>query len=57
MRCKIVDWAGNEVYPGQTFRTVIDAWDFLMQDQHARHPNASEKEFDEIMGEFATEPA
>jgi hypothetical protein len=54
-RCEIEDWAGNKTYPGLTFGSVTEAWDFLMEDQHKRHPNATEKEFDDIMGEFYTE--
>lgn len=57
MQCKIVDWAGNETYPGKTFDSEIDAWDFLMDDQHKRHPDATEKEFNDVMGEFETEEA
>lgn len=56
MKHKILDWAGNEPYPQQTFDTVGDAWDFLTEDQHQRHPNATDDEFDEIMGEFQTVP-
>lgn len=51
---KILDWAGNETYPGRVFATTQDAWDFLTEDQHQRHPNATEKEFNDIMGEFQT---
>jgi hypothetical protein len=57
MRYKIEDWTGRDMYPGQTWGSVTAAWDFLMEDQRKRHPNATEKEFDEIMGEFYTEVA
>lgn len=53
-KCKILDWAGNEAYPGSTFTNTQSAWDFLTEDQRKRNPNATEKEFDEIMGEFQT---
>lgn len=51
-RVKLVDWAGNEPYPGHTFASVDDAWSFLTEDQRKRHPQATEAEFDDIMGEF-----
>ena len=54
MKYEIRDWAGNKTYPGQTFDSMQDAWDFLTEDQHKRHPNATEKEFDDIMDEFHT---
>src|SRR5579872_6471040 len=57
MRCKIVDWAGNETYPGRTFPDVATAWDFLTEDQHKRHPHVTDDEFDTIMGEFETAEA
>jgi len=52
--CKILDWAGNEMYHGKTFDSGADAWDFLTEDQHRLHPDATDDEFDEIMGEFQT---
>jgi hypothetical protein len=52
MKTKILDWAGNEVYPGYVFDSITGAWDFLTADQHNRHPRATEDEFNEIMGEF-----
>ena len=53
-KCELVDWAGNKVYPGMEFDSVQDAWDFLMDDQHKRHPDVTDDEFDEILGEFDT---
>lgn len=44
--CKILDWAGNEMYLGKTFASIEEAWDFLTEDQHKRHPAATEKEFE-----------
>lgn len=54
MKVKLQDWAGNDVYHGQKFNSIEDAWDFLTEDQHKRHPEATEKEFEEILGEFQT---
>jgi hypothetical protein len=54
MKVQLIDWAGNDVYPGQLFDSNEAAWDFLTEDQHKRHPEATEKEFEEIMGEFYT---
>lgn len=54
MKVQLIDWAGNDVYPGQLFDSNEAAWDFLTEDQHKRHPEATEKEFNEIMGEFYT---
>lgn len=53
-RCKILDWAGNETYPGRTFANATEAWDFLTDDQRQRHPHATDKELDEMLGEFQT---
>jgi hypothetical protein len=53
-QCEILDWAGNHKFPGHTFNNEVDAWDFLMEQQHKLHPNATDDEFDEIMGEFQT---
>lgn len=51
-KVKIVDWAGNDVYPGKEFNSNEEAWDFLTEEQHKLHEEAEGDEFDEIMGEF-----
>ena len=53
-QCEILDWAGNRKFPGRTFNNEVDAWDFLMEQQHKLNPSATDDEFDEIMGEFQT---
>lgn len=56
MKVRIVDWAGNEPYPGKRFNNTGDAWSFLTEDQRRQHPNATEDEFDTILGEFEMMP-
>jgi hypothetical protein len=51
----IVDWVGNNVYPGKDFNSEQDAFAFLAEDQHKRHPNVTEDEFNAIMSEFHVE--
>lgn len=52
----IKDWAGNLKYDGKTFPTAEDASNFLTEDQRRQHPNASDDEIQEIIGEFYIEP-
>lgn len=49
---KITDWAGNKHYGDKTFPTLADASGFLAADQHKRHPNATDAEFEAIINEF-----
>lgn len=53
---EILDWTGKNVYPDKTFESTIAASDFLTEDQHKRHPNATDKEFEAVLGEFSVEP-
>lgn len=57
MKYKIIDWAGNLKYNGQTWDTFDDAMSFLMEDQRKRNPDASDDELNEIIGEFYVEEA
>ena len=56
MSFQILDWTGKDVYPGQTWPSFQDGHDFLTEDQRKRNPDATDDEFDEIMGEFYVEP-
>ena len=52
----IKDWAGNLPYGAKTFESLEEADSFLVEDQRARHPNATEDEFDTLLGEFYIDP-